>query len=150
MTTETKPPEMTALEMAQRILQMASKSPNAITHLQNDECRLAGALIDSEARNAELAKRVGELEASVAEWKANFSFISNSLELNRAILERCEVDGFAFQRAFVASLRAIVTRRREGCNEEQAQFWMSVATVEQKDEAFKDAIYILLATIETH
>jgi hypothetical protein len=42
--------EITPLDTAQRILQLASESVHATEHLQNDECRIAAALIDSEAR----------------------------------------------------------------------------------------------------
>ena len=47
-----------------------------------------------------------------------------------------EVEGFLFQEKYTQELRAVVTRRRGGCNKIQIDFWMAEATAAQRAEAF--------------
>lgn len=116
MTTETKTPEMTALEMAQRILQMASKSPNAITHLQNDECRLAGALIDSEARNAELEKKLDEATNEAIRWHQRLTVVCHTINEDVEAVESLSKEPdwrHAFQLYDLQRAKAMVARNAE-------------------------------------
>jgi hypothetical protein len=72
---------MTLLETAKRILQMASQSPYAEEHLQNDECRLAAALVSLEKALS------GVLNSAADPSKAKFALMVNLAPVRAALGE---------------------------------------------------------------
>lgn len=63
--------------------------------------------------------------------------------MKEQILKACESGGAEFQLVFNRALRSVVTRRRRGCSDDQAIFWMSVASEEQLREAYDDTVEFL-------
>ena len=60
--------------------------------------------------------------------------------MHEVVSSRVEAEGFPFQEKYTHELRAVVTRRRRGCNKIQIDFWMAEATAAQRAEAFLRAI----------
>lgn len=65
------------------------------------------------------------------------------------IMNATEQFGFRFQCAYTVALRAVVLRRRRGCSDTTALFWMCTANEDQQREAFEDAIAVLELQKET-